>query len=415
MTVDEFSQIFIKKDIDIVIKKYGKFRKNALLDSNMYLQLWSKLSAEANQNSFSEPWKRYVFEVLVKLKTICSNGGTSDNKEKRKQLNEGIILLLENAKEKIMGNEKFVSDSEIKYGILHLMLDVICAFSDEKHVIQLPAMIHDIVRRMNKEDSLLKEFYGEKAEIEIINYTNDIVQIIKKKRKEDISAEQWIKKVSEQQNKEFAKEFGKKMLDVLSEQRSNDAYKEKKKVLSVLCKTGIFMCVIALSFLCGQQNEKNSNQNSFEITELESEKELLNQHIQELEYTNKRVIKQNANLEERNKELEEELSFYKNRSMNENEEKQENNQLSGEGLMNHETTQEGLGTGINLNDNEYGTMKMPFERTVRVEGSKESERIGYVYKGDTVTCLSEENEIGWMKIQYESRGGNIIGYVYMRE
>lgn len=174
--IGRFCTLYQKSnDIIEVIDGYEKFRTCAVKDREDYDRLQMELTM--HRFAFSqEAWKKFVYDSFCEIVRNCPREGIQERKQ-RKQLIDTIVSVLLDAEEEVSENWMHASDERIKFALLRVMLDVICAYANGMQKIWYSAMIYDMLCTMNAADESFCSFYGKQAEKIVVEHTLDILCI----------------------------------------------------------------------------------------------------------------------------------------------------------------------------------------------------------------------------------------------
>ena len=161
MRAEEFGNVFFEEqDIGRVMQHYGKFRADAIRFKGHYLQLETFFNENCGTGTVPvSSWKAAFLKFYRDIVELCSkvegNGGGN-----RKELIERILDLLWESLDVFTGFPEERDD--LRFSVLDVMLDAICAYSEENYKFQYSAIIYDIVYRLNGEDEEFYQFYGKR-------------------------------------------------------------------------------------------------------------------------------------------------------------------------------------------------------------------------------------------------------------
>lgn len=420
-----FCDSFIKRTWNVVANEYSRFAQTAIRDKNLYIEVVKILYSR--QKEFSrETWKMLTFEALEKMVEVCSYERT-ETREGRQELINTIMPLLEDAHIKISAYPEKDMVSGVKYMVLHIIIDVICAYSDKISMIRLSAMVYDMVHRMNQEDREFEYFYGTDAENDIIDYTFKNILILKG----NLSADKWIEGIYSQFTMEFARKFCKLLHEkAIQEKEVNRkaedfentnnkkrdliTYKEKdrNKTRFAWVQRAVTGCaivgIVVLAFftvkIWNESVEKTASQNE-EIA-------ALNEVIEGLKIENNKEIEslktENNEMKDRIHELEELAQNYGHDSLEPTKTTEENltepTKIAGENLSTSESEEQ----GSEANTYTVGSIcVLQNARHIRREKNTDTQEniLKTVPNGEPFEILEEMDENRWAKVKYEDVEG----------
>lgn len=442
--VHYFEKIFVSKEIEAVFREYENFSEGAVIDYQKYMELRNELNS--NRSKFYNcSWKVFFFESMDKAINLCKRDGTK-SLNKRIALSTGIQELLWNTLEEFKGyvdNQKYFVEEKIRFWILALILDIICAFSDKLCKIQHLAMVYDIVNRLNDKNNEFRNFYGNNAGQYILKYSIKILSVTG--RAEGWELEQWMDEAQSTINVEFLHRYCRDLWEELRQGYGSKESLHRKKVYDNQKKSSLkkdfsdkkvsdlrknyempvgngikpkkaehkacLVMVIVLAFLgCIMM-----------LFVLMLKNRSLVDEIRDLQANYAELNERNRELASENIDLQKQVVQLKFPSINtaDKEKKEKENQDS------EAITSEGQGETENkdlaeikqsLKNPEINTYRieaiiMKVNRNVRSEQSKNSAQIGAVKEGDIVHMHSDEIKNGWAEIQYEDK----TGYVFLFE
>ena len=271
--VEIFCETFIEKDIRLIIDKYDAFRQKAILEEGLYLDLKEELEGFYNHYKARDEWKNQVYQKFAELVTVCEGYKKRGIElERSRELNEKLInTFIIDPIDEILGNLEWQSDIKIKYGMIHLLLDVIYSYCDPVRKMHFSAVVCDKIADMGEQNPEIKRFYGKEAEENIVAYALDTIEFICKKEKRDVK--DYIQQISNTLTQRFSKEFCGKLLELYREQETE---RNRKK--------GQGMKVVNLAEESYEQTKIYGQTNSYPKDEKIEEKEQKEQKENRIKY-----------------------------------------------------------------------------------------------------------------------------------
>lgn len=261
MWAEEFGRIFLEaNDVSQVMQSYGRFRENAVLNRGQYREL-EKIFNRNGGNWYyqADSWKGVFLKYYSHIMELC---GDIENRKSGdlKRLAEKILDLLWGIADDFSGLAAEWSD--FRFAVLDVMLDAVCAYGEADNRLRYPAMIYDMICRLNRKDEGFCQFYGEKAEQRVVDRTLDIAELTDGKTAYSLSEEieqtcrffrdksyilNFCGLLSEKQRTQHEKDDG---FGVLQKDRS-DIWQEKEKNRIGKKRKGKMWAYILLAFLTG--------------------------------------------------------------------------------------------------------------------------------------------------------------------
>lgn len=390
-SVKHLCGLFIAGDVDRAIEKYNLeglyYRDGDYLDIRCTLYKFEREFA-------GDPRRQFIWNLFDKIMDVCSDGvQDSENREKLIAVLEYFLMSVKNrCYHKGCRSRDVVKNRDTALGLL---LNIICAFSDNEYKIQYLAMIYDMMQKWNDTDNSFLDFYGESA-IECIK-TNTLRILNQAKIKE-----KYIKNTLKEEDRIYIRNFCEIILDLWNPDKrgyvnNSNVQKAKSKMIWVKTVLSIFLVLfIAYMFFYEPYAKLNGNKKDSEkvIEEMKNDISKLTNRIENMDNELKEQVEQfnteKAKADEELQKIEQELENLKQKQ-----------QTADNGNLNGEASGE----------QEKQNYVMPITSKIRQEKNEESVALGMVEEGKEVSILEEQDDQGWLRISYQG----IQGYVKIED
>lgn len=233
--------VYEKEGLAEFAKVYDSFRKEAILDYGLYIKCEELLKNKAEELDKKGQSKKNLDEIKLGICSTFTHMRQSLEKDlkvlqKRQNLIDVIGARISKAYETLNGRVE-LEEGLVCFLHMHIIIDMCFAcFQYEGYGyisrLHLPAMFYDLLRKWNKDqDEKAKktdedetnrqylqraknfiEFYGDKAENDILNYTYQNVEIYCRKRSQETIL--WLKEEKKSASKRYMIDFVDKLIGI---------------------------------------------------------------------------------------------------------------------------------------------------------------------------------------------------------
>lgn len=243
-----------------------------------------------SEGSYKESWRR-AFKLSMKLLASLVNEKNTESVMTR------LIYILEKNM-KVCSSEK---NEKERFIVLDVCVDILEIMCDDK--IHYPAALYDILQRTNIENVNCSSFYGQKAEMKVLERTYDDLEKVHKL--DDYT-----------RYNSYTAPFKRDFVNMLSLTRYRCEERAKNRKRQIRYAIAFIVSIILLCVLCMGYKKIHSEKSGLneEFQELQMRYDQLEEQVRELsscnadfENDNNNIKEENRKLIEENKKLEERL------------------------------------------------------------------------------------------------------------